>query len=100
VLLVSAALRHLNIFDDHVSNDLTAMLARQQILSECCCGDLRQVLVLSNSEYLLLGSSGTTMEEEQDQRQFFKDLGATAEQTVEEVKSRSRKLLSRSPLNS
>jgi len=26
------------------------------------------------------------MEEEQDQRQFFKDLGATAEQTVEEVR--------------
>jgi hypothetical protein len=28
----------------------------------------------------------TPMEEEQDQRQFFKDLGATAEQTVEEVR--------------
>jgi Phasin protein len=27
-----------------------------------------------------------TMEEEEDQRQFFKDLGATAEQTVEEVR--------------
>ena len=26
------------------------------------------------------------MEQEQDQRQFFKDLGATAEQTVEEVR--------------
>ncbi len=26
------------------------------------------------------------MEEEQDQRQFFKDLGATAEQAVEEVR--------------
>jgi hypothetical protein len=26
------------------------------------------------------------MEEEQDQQQFFKDLGATAEQTVEEVR--------------
>ena len=57
VLLVSAALRHLNIFDNHVSNDLTAMRARQQVLSECCCGDLRQVLVLSNSEYLLLGQT-------------------------------------------
>jgi len=32
VLLVSAALRHLNIFDNHVSNDLTAMRARQQVL--------------------------------------------------------------------
>src|SRR5689334_11791170 len=27
-----------------------------------------------------------TMEEEQDQRQFFKDLGATAEQTVQEAR--------------
>ena len=26
------------------------------------------------------------MEQEQDQRQFFKDLGATAEQTVEDVR--------------
>lgn len=26
------------------------------------------------------------MEQEQEQRQFFKDLGATAEQTVEEVR--------------
>ena len=26
------------------------------------------------------------MEQEQDQRQFFKDLGATAEQAVEEVR--------------
>jgi hypothetical protein len=54
VLLVSAALRHPNIFDNHISNDLTPMLAGQQVLSERCCGDLGQMFVLGNSEYLLL----------------------------------------------
>ena len=31
-------------------------------------------------------SSGITVEENEDQRQFFRDLAATAEQTVEEVR--------------
>ena len=54
MLLVSAALRHSNIFNNHIPNDLTAMLAGQQVLSERCCGDLGQVLVLGDSKHLLL----------------------------------------------
>ncbi len=57
MFLVSTALRHSNIFDNHIPNDLTAVIARQQILSERRCGDLGQMLVLGDCEYLLLGQT-------------------------------------------
>ena len=57
MLLVSAPLGLSNIFDNHISNVFAAMLARQEILSECCCGDFRQMFMLGNSEYFLFGQA-------------------------------------------
>jgi hypothetical protein len=54
VPLVAGPLSFSNVVNDHISYLFAAMLVRQKVLSEGCCDDFRQMLMLSDSEHLLL----------------------------------------------
>ena len=60
VLLVTASLGLPNIIDNHVPDFFAAVYLGQKILRECCRGDFRQMLMLGDSEYLLLGQAAHT----------------------------------------
>jgi hypothetical protein len=51
-LILAIELRLANIIDNHVTNFFAAVFERQEVLSECRCGDFRQVFVLRDSKHL------------------------------------------------
>jgi hypothetical protein len=52
MLLVAVSLCFPKIIDNHVSNFFAAVLLGQKVLSECCCSDFGEVLMLCNGEHL------------------------------------------------
>jgi len=57
MLLVAVSLGLPQIIDDHVPNFFAAVLLGQEILSERCCSDLGEVLMLCKGEHLLFAQA-------------------------------------------
>jgi hypothetical protein len=55
LLVASGKLGLPNIIDNHVQNFFTAVFLRQEVRSECCCGDFGEVFVLCDGRHLLFG---------------------------------------------
>ena len=58
VRLVPAPLSLADVIHKHVSDFLHAVRFLRKVLSECCSGDFRQMLMLRDCENLLLGQAG------------------------------------------
>ena len=56
-LILAIELRLANIIDNHVTNFFAAVFERQEVLSECRCGDFRRVFVLRDSKHLFFGQA-------------------------------------------
>ena len=57
MLLIAASLGLPNIIDNHVPDYFTAVLLGQKVLSECCCSDFGEVLMLCNGEHLFFAQT-------------------------------------------
>jgi hypothetical protein len=57
VLLVAAELSSPDIVNNNVPDFFASVLLRQEVLSECCCGDFGEVVMLSDGEHLLFGQA-------------------------------------------
>ena len=57
MLLIAALLGVPNIIDNHFPNFFAAVLLGQKVLSECCCSDLGEVLMLCNGEHLFFAQT-------------------------------------------
>jgi hypothetical protein len=57
MLLIAISLSLLKIIDNHVPDFFAAVLLGQKVLSECCCSDFGEVLMLCDGEHLLLGQA-------------------------------------------
>jgi len=57
MLLIAVSLGFPKIIDNHVSNFFAAVLLGQKVLSERCCSDFGEVLMLCNSEHLFFAQT-------------------------------------------
>ena len=57
VLLVAVSLGLPKIIDNHVPDFFAAVLLGQKVLSECCCSDFGEVLMLCNGEHLFFAQT-------------------------------------------
>ena len=55
LLVASDELGLPNIVDNHVQNFFTAVFLGQEVRSECCCGDFKEVFVLCDGKHFLFG---------------------------------------------
>ena len=57
MLLVAISLGLPKIIDNHIPNFFAAVLLGQKVLSECCCSDFGEVLMLCNGEQLFFAQT-------------------------------------------